>query len=216
MSDQLNAVRDRIVELRRVPASDLRANPRNWRIHPTSQARALRSVLDRVGYAGALLARETPEGLELIDGHLRADIAGTEEVPVLVLDVDDEEAGVLLAALDPIGGMAGTDPEALGALLDSVQINQSELEAFIVGLLPPEDAAARMTSFLDPEADAEGEIDAWHAPAPDRPYFTITVTVTAEDRDMIRRALDRAKEGLDPPTTQAALVAICRGYLEEA
>ncbi len=65
-------IRDRIVELRRVPAAELRANPKNWRRHPETQARALRSVLEQVGYAGALLARETAEGLELIDGHLRA------------------------------------------------------------------------------------------------------------------------------------------------
>ena len=31
-------VRDRITELRRVPARDLIANPKNWRTHPKAQA----------------------------------------------------------------------------------------------------------------------------------------------------------------------------------
>ena len=63
-------IRDRIKELRRVPASELQPNPKNWRTHPQAQQDALRGVLAEVGYAGALLARETPEGgLMLIDGH---------------------------------------------------------------------------------------------------------------------------------------------------
>jgi len=84
--------RDRIVELRRVPAAELRANPKSWRRRPAGQARALRSVLEQVGYADALLARQTPDGLELIDGHLRAETTPEQEVLVLVLDVHVPEA----------------------------------------------------------------------------------------------------------------------------
>src|SRR5438034_10358912 len=78
-------IRDRIVELRRVRAGDLLPDPRNWRRHPPAQATALRSMLEQVGFADALLARETPEGLCLIDGHLRAGLAPKDDVPVLVL-----------------------------------------------------------------------------------------------------------------------------------
>ena len=66
-------IRDRIKELRRVSAGQLRPNPGNWRSHPQQQRDALRGVLAEIGYADALLARELPDGsLELIDGHLRA------------------------------------------------------------------------------------------------------------------------------------------------
>jgi hypothetical protein len=34
-------IRDRIKELRRVKASELRPNPRNWRTHPTALAAAV-------------------------------------------------------------------------------------------------------------------------------------------------------------------------------
>ncbi len=102
--------RDRIKELRRVPARELVANPRNWRKHPAAQAQALRAVLEEVGYADVLLAREMPDGrLMLIDGHLRAETTPDQNVPVVVLDVDEIEADKILATLDPLAGMAQTD-----------------------------------------------------------------------------------------------------------
>jgi hypothetical protein len=78
-------IQDRTIELRRVPASELLPNPRNWRTHPEAQQNAMRGVLAQVGITDALLARETPEGLQLIDGHLRVDVALDTEWPVLVM-----------------------------------------------------------------------------------------------------------------------------------
>ena len=91
-------IRDRIKELRRVPAAQLRPNPRNWRTHSPQQRDALQGILAEVGYAGALLARELADGsLELIDGHLRAETTPDAMVPVLVLDVNEAEANLILA-----------------------------------------------------------------------------------------------------------------------
>ncbi len=115
-------IRDRVVELRRVRARDLLPNPKNWRKHPEVQAGALRAMLEDIGYADALLVRETPVGLMLIDGHLRAETTPDEEVPVLVLDVSDAEADKLLATLDPLAGMAVADGEALARLLEGAEI----------------------------------------------------------------------------------------------
>ena len=76
-------IRDRVLELRRVPASELHSNPANWRRHPKAQRAALAAMLRQVGFAGAALARETADGsLELIDGHMRAEEAGASDVPV--------------------------------------------------------------------------------------------------------------------------------------
>src|SRR5262245_50261171 len=94
------AIRDRIKELRRVPSRGLIPNPKNWRKHPKAQADALRGILAEVGYADALLVRETEQGLVLIDGHLRAETTPDQEVPVLVLDVTEEEADKILLTLD--------------------------------------------------------------------------------------------------------------------
>ena len=106
--------------LRRVPAGELRAHPGNWRSHPAAQRGALVEMLGRLGWVSALVARETPEGLELVDGHLRADVAGGEEVPVLVVDLDEAEAAEALATLDPLAAMAEADAEALAGLLDGL------------------------------------------------------------------------------------------------
>src|SRR5438876_9386199 len=95
-------LRDRLVELRRVPASKLLPDPKNWRRHPSAQAVALRALLAEVGWADACLARQTEQGLVLIDGHLRREVASDALVPVLVLDVTESEAQTLLAALDPL------------------------------------------------------------------------------------------------------------------
>lgn len=132
-------IRDRIRELRRVPARELRPNPRNWRMHPESQRAALRSLLAEVGYAGALLARELEDGsLELIDGHLRAETTPDEVVPVLVLDVNAAEAEKILLTHDPLAAMAVTDTEQLAALLAEVELISPELEELLQQLVHPQ------------------------------------------------------------------------------
>lgn len=124
-------LRDRVKELRRVKASDILPDPRNWRTHPTAQQDALRGLLAEVGIAGALIGRDTPAGLMLIDGHLRADVSPETEWPVLVLDVDEVEAGKLLATLDPLADMAEPEPAKLDALLREVETGSQELAAML-------------------------------------------------------------------------------------
>jgi hypothetical protein len=125
-------IRDRIRELRRIPAADLLPNPRNWRTHPPRQREALQAVLAEIGYALALLARETADGqLMLIDGHLRAETTPNVSVPVLVLDVSEEEADKLLATLDPLSSLAGADSEKLSALLEGVRTGNPVLQELL-------------------------------------------------------------------------------------
>jgi DNA modification methylase len=112
--------RGRITALRYVKASELREHPRQWRIHNSFQRKALDEVLARIGFAGALIARETSDGLVLLDGHLRREIAGDELVPVLIVDVDEKEADLLIAVWDPLSALATGDPEILAALTGSL------------------------------------------------------------------------------------------------
>jgi hypothetical protein len=128
-------IRDRIKDFRRVKAGQLRPNPRNWRTHPQAQRDAVRGVLAEIGYASALVARELDDGsLELIDGHLRAEITPDMEVPVLVLDVTEAEAAKLLATLDPLAGMAGADQHMLADLLSGVDTQNAALQAVLDNL----------------------------------------------------------------------------------
>jgi hypothetical protein len=137
----MTAIRDRIKELRRVRAGDLAPNPKNWRRHPAKQEAAMRGVLAELGYADALLARETPAGLMLIDGHLRASLDPEQTVPVLVLDVDAAEADYLLATLDPLAAMADRDAEAIADLLGDVRTGEDAVRDLLESVGGPMPAA---------------------------------------------------------------------------
>lgn len=131
-------IRDRIIGLKRVKAGDLLPHPKNWRRHPEAQQTAMRASLREIGWADALLARQTPDGLCLIDGHLRRDLSPDTKVPVLILDLTEAEADKLLATLDPLAGLAETDFSALAELADSIVWDEPDLAAMVEGLSEPE------------------------------------------------------------------------------
>jgi hypothetical protein len=176
-------IRDRIKELRRVPADQLQPNPKNWRKHPEAQANALRGVLAEVGIASAVLARETPEGgLMLIDGHLRTETLHNAQIPVLVLDVTEEEADKILATFDPLGAMAESDADALRALLEDVETGSQELADMLTAL-----------------AEDAGVFNAAEAMAPDladgdrEPFQQMTFTLHDSQVEILKRAMEKAK-----------------------
>ena len=177
--------RDRVKEFRRVPASELRANPKNWREHPAEQRRALNGILEEVGIAGAVLARETEDGLELIDGHLRAEMDDATEWPVLILDVNEAEADVLLATIDPIGALASRNDAALTDLIDSIE-SQSE----------------NLTSLLRDMSEDLGQVEAEivdfpSIPEGDRtPIQQMAFILHDEQVEIVKDAISKAK--LDP------------------
>src|SRR5208283_2162557 len=148
-------IRDRIRELRRVPAKDLLANPKNWRRHPKAQTEALRGLLTEIGYADALLARELPDGrLMLIDGHLRKDTTPDAHLPVLVLDVNAEEADKLLLTLDPLASLAESDAERIGALLQTVRTDSAAVEELF-----RRTAGDRLWNLIHPQGEPPAQID---------------------------------------------------------
>ena len=152
-------IRDRIKEFRRVKASDLIPNPKNWRKHPKRQADALRGLLAEVGYADALLARVLPDGkLMLIDGHLRAETTPDMKVPVLILDVTEAEADKILATLDPLAAMAETDSAAVRSLLESVQTDNDAVKELLRKVLeekPAEIADGGASGETEPSSDSK-------------------------------------------------------------
>ena len=172
-------IRDRIVELRRVKASELRPNPRNWRTHPAAQQDALRGVLAEVGYAAALLVRVAEEGtLEIIDGHLRAEITPEQAVPVLVLDVTDAEAAKLLATLDPLAALAEADGSKLRDLLGVVQTENPAVAQMLADL-----ANEALLSEQPPAAGEEPrEVEVPEA---------FQVVVSCDDEDQQRELYER-------------------------
>lgn len=127
-------IKDRIKEFRRVPANELLPNPKNWRTHGIDQTNALKGILADVGFADAVLCRETAEGLQLIDGHLRVETMGDQAIPVLVLDVSESEAALLLATIDPLAALATADKDRLDELLAEVATNSEALQTMLSDL----------------------------------------------------------------------------------
>lgn len=151
-------IRDRIKELRRVPASELVPNPKNWRTHPEAQKQALAGVLAEIGIADAVLARELPDGrLMLLDGHLRLEAMGDEVLPVLVLDVDEVEGDKILATLDPLAAMAEADATRLDELLRDVQTGSQALADMLTEMA--EDAGITPPDFDPATAEDQGRLD---------------------------------------------------------
>lgn len=126
---------DRIVGFQRIKAKDLRPNPHNWRKHPPEQADALRGLLAEVGYVGALMARRMPDGsLQLIDGHLRAETTPDTKVPVLIVDLTQEEADKVLATYDPLSAMAEGDLAKLDLLAGDFTLSSPPLQDMLDSL----------------------------------------------------------------------------------
>lgn len=140
-------------------------------------------MLEEVGIVDAVLARETADGLELIDGHLRTDVAGEQTIPVLVLDLDESEADIVLATFDPLTEMAKADRSQLAELL--TEIDAPNLADVLGNIAKSNDLGA----LVDPKsvADSLGEIRA-----------TYQVLVTCKDEQGQLDLLSRMEtEGYD-------------------
>ncbi len=126
-----NPFANRIVGYVVKPASELTANPANWRKHPAKQRAAVQASLRELGWIAAVI-ENTRSGL-LIDGHERVmqAMAKGETVPVLQVDLSPEEEALALATFDPITYMAETDAAALDALLRQVNTGEESLQALL-------------------------------------------------------------------------------------
>ena len=112
---------NRIIDHGEESPDQLLANPRNWRLHSPTQQRALASVLDEVGVVQSVIVNRTTG--YLVDGHLRVQLAkaaGQSSVPVVYVELSEEEEQIVLASLDPIGAMATADREKLAEVLAGI------------------------------------------------------------------------------------------------
>jgi ParB-like chromosome segregation protein Spo0J len=117
----------------------LLANPSNWRTHGKAQREALREVLDTVGYVAQVIVNQRTG--RLVDGHLRVEEAlshGQPSIPVLYVDLSEEEERLVLASLDPLAAMATTDEDKLRELLAEVSVDSEALAAMLAALAPAE------------------------------------------------------------------------------
>ena len=130
----------------------LLANPYNWRIHPKTQQDALESLLDDVGWVQNVIVNQRTG--HVVDGHLRVAVAISREqveVPVVYVDLSEDEEKKVLASLDPLGDMAVTDIDKINELLDEVDMNDT-LGAML------KDVATDWRGYMNED---QSEQDAW-------------------------------------------------------
>jgi hypothetical protein len=136
----------RIVDFQtEVDPAVLSAHPLNARTHPEHQRAAIRGSLDRIGWVDVVKVNARTG--RIVDGHARVEEAtrAGQTVPVLYVDLDDDEEAVVLASIDPIGALAEYDNQLLLDLLNEV----GDLEGTGFG----EDSIADLEALLD-ELDA--------------------------------------------------------------
>ena len=117
----------------------------------------MRGVLEDIGFADAMIARETPDGLELIDGHLRQEVMGDQPVPVLIVDVTEEEADKMLLTYDPLAMMAQADQDQLLNLLHDTQFADKAVNDMLEALANGE--RLPMPDLTEPVDDPGPQID---------------------------------------------------------
>ena len=81
-------------------------------------------------------------GWFLLTATLRAGLDADQIVPVLVTDLDEAEAGQVLATLDPLAAMATPDTDALDALVKNLaQQGNDTMTAMLAKMHPQVDLA---------------------------------------------------------------------------
>lgn len=132
---------------------ELLANPRNWRIHPLAQQAALGAVLEEVGWVQRIIVNKRTG--YVVDGHARVELAlsnNEQEIPVVYVDLSEEEERLILASLDPLAGMATTDAAKLAELLGEITIPDAGLSSVLrsaAGSRPPSDDGPARPSLSD-------------------------------------------------------------------
>lgn len=143
----LGTWRNRILGSGEEAPDQLVANPKNWRTHPAAQRNALRGALDTVGWVQQVIVNQRTGNV--VDGHARIEEAISRNepvVPVLYVDLSEEEEVLVLTTLDPIGAMATTDEARLNELIAEVSVDDAGLERLLQNL------GSRKPLNADPDA----------------------------------------------------------------
>jgi len=153
-----SAFRSRIVGEGEEAPDQLLANPLNWRVHPKEQQDALEGLLKQVGWVQRVIVNKRTG--HVVDGHARVALAlrrNEPTLPVLYVDLSEDEERLVLAAIDPIGGMAGRDDDMLAQVLDGLTAEDAGLQALLDSLKP--EVVEATEGLTDPDDAPEVQAD---------------------------------------------------------
>lgn len=156
--------RNAIVGYAMVAPDQLLAHPLNPKIHPAAQRDALVASIRRVGWLDPVTVNQRTG--HTLDGHERIGEAiarNIPEIPVIYVDVAEEDETFVLATFDPIGALAVYDKDVLDQVLREVDSGEAAIQSMLdelavhVGL--PSTGGGTLALGLDEDTEgfAEGE-----------------------------------------------------------
>ena len=154
--------RNRIVKYTMEAPDQLLAHPLNARIHPKSQQDSLTGAFDTIGIIAPVIINTRTNFC--IDGHLRIQMAiskGQSEIPVVYVDLDENEEAIALASFDFITSLAVYDKNNLTALLEEIDTDNAALQSLLDDLAAANDIDLNDTPLLEdqgPQIDRAAEL----------------------------------------------------------
>jgi hypothetical protein len=166
MPDQ---IRDRVIEVKKMRLGDIQSHPNNPKYHPLEQRELVGNLLTEIGWAGAAIAyySERADGkLVYIDAHLRKSLAPDFEGQIIITDLDDREADILVALYDESGSLAEIDPAAFDALARTINTGNALFQKALSGMaerghIYSFDENQKSLDDLEGEYGEPGERDFW-------------------------------------------------------
>ena len=147
---------NRIVSYAEESPDQLLANPQNWRVHSRTQQSALSGVLDDIGFIAPVVVNQNTG--HLVDGHLRVSLALRHSVPlipVVYVNLTEDEEREALTTFDPITNMANSDMNMLESLIkDLGKVNEST--RLLLGNVVHEANKKALSNLVDPMAGYKG------------------------------------------------------------
>ena len=132
-------MKNRVKELKLVAIDLLLDHPQNWRLHTFEQLQALEAAVNEIGITNPIrcvaVDIDQVTHYQIVDGHARKDIlksAGLMQVPVIVLDLTEDEVRIALATDDAIAMMAETDLQARALLAESIDTQVSDVLSLVI------------------------------------------------------------------------------------
>ena len=196
--------------------TQLLGNPLNWRVHPRHQQEAMTGVLQEIGWVQNIIVNQRTN--RVIDGHMRVEVAiseGASEVPVVYVDLSEEEERTILATYDPIAAMAVSDSEKMSELLEDLRGKSTGVQELLQDMRDKYTPISEMVSsgstlgdiFDRNKVDAMSEaIASTRAPNVGQFYFT------DEDWELLRKTLSQMRQDDSSLETGADALMKCVRY----
>ena len=207
-------MRNRILEIVTVPASQLKANPNNFRVHPDFQKKFLSELFDEVGFVVPVIVYKDNDGnFVIVDGHLRTGIAESEPVTVVVTDLNELEANKMLLVTDKISSLASFDLQKEYDIIQSIDFSGDLASGFF------EQRNEQLLEVLglnddnqddELEQDEDNETDSGKHGKIKQKRFLLRLVLSVDDLSIIDSALKRT--GIKNKGN--ALVRILKDYNE--